>query len=95
MLAAEPDVFVAYLQSWQTYLRAGNRSEGTVKSYMLAATQLEQYITGTDTATDLVDVTAEQIQRYIAHVAHTRASATAGNRYRSLQQLFRCWRRRN
>jgi site-specific recombinase XerD len=79
----------AYLQSWQTYLRAGNRSEGTVKSYMLAATQLEQYITDTAKTTDLVDVSTEQIQRYIAHVADTRASATAGNRYRSLQQLFR------
>jgi site-specific recombinase XerD len=56
---------------------------------MLAATQLEQYLIDEGIPTDPVYVTRAQIEGYIAHVADIRASATAGNRYRSLKQLFR------
>lgn len=78
-----------YLAEWTSHLRAGNRSKGTIKSYLLAATQLETFIATEYGTTPLEAVTRPQIEAFIAHVADTRASATAGNRYRSLKQLFR------
>lgn len=73
------------LPSWFRALRAANRSDGTIKSYRLAADQLIEH------AGDLPaeDYTSDMIAGFLAAVLETRAPATARQRYASLRQLFR------
>jgi site-specific recombinase XerD len=76
----------AYLEHWRIHLEAANRSAGTIKSYELAVRQLSDFI---DNDIPVDQVSRRNVEEYIGHVLDTRASATAAQRYRSLQQWFR------
>lgn len=71
--------------SWVRSLRAANRSERTIDSYLLAVRQLADHIGNIP----LAEVTVGDLRSFIALVAAHRASATARQRYASLKQFFR------
>lgn len=75
--------------SWYRALRAANRSPRTIDSYRLAVDQLEAWLTEHGRPTNVGEITADDIRRFLGHVLDTRASATAKQRYASLMQLFR------
>jgi len=77
------------LPSWKRALKAENKSPRTIKSYFLAADQLIKYLKDNDHSTVATEVSHREIQGYLAHMFDTRASATAKQRYASLQQLFK------
>lgn len=89
-MMTEPSTTIAELiPSWRRALRAENKSPRTIESYELAATQLAAYLTGQGRSTRLPDIGHADIQDYIGLVLETRASATAKQRFASLQQFFR------
>ena len=73
------------LASLALSLRAKNRSPKTIHRYLLAAEQLATFL-GTG---DLTSVTKAEVERFISHCLQTKASATAAQRNRSLQQFYR------
>lgn len=77
------------LPSWRRSLRAENKSPRTIESYFLAADQLVAFLTDNEYSTTVTEITHREIQDYLVMMLETRASATAKQRYSSLQQLFR------
>ena len=77
------------LPSWRRSLRAENKSPHTIESYDLAAGQLITFLHDRDHSTVAAEITHGQIQDYLVMMLETRASATAKQRYASLQQLFK------
>ncbi len=73
------------LDSFELHLRARNRSPKTIHSYRLAVDQLIEF-TGPRAPEE---ITKSDIEGFIAHFLNTRASATARQRFASLQQFFR------
>ena len=84
--AAENPTLEELLPSWRRALKAANKSPRTIESYFLAAEQLVAFLGPSTVARE---VTHREIQDYLAHMFETRASATAKQRYASLQQLFK------
>ena len=72
------------LDSFDLHLRALNRSPKTIHSYRLAVDQLWS---GWDR--NRPTITKADIEGFIAHFLENRASATARQRYASLQQFFK------
>ena len=70
-------------------MRAENKSPPTIQSYFLAADQLIAYLHKNGQSSIASEVSHREIQDYLAHMFETRASATAKQRYASLQQLFK------
>lgn len=84
----DPESFGGLSASWALSLRARNRSEKTVYSYLLSAAMLEAFLLKSSMPTDICFVRREHVEAFIAdQLAHWSAN-TAGIRYRSLQQLF-------
>lgn len=79
----EPDVFAALRRSWTRSLRARNRTPSTIKSYLLAADQLEAY--AHEHGHERLD--HDLFESYIADLHGRVRPATVAQRYRSLQQL--------
>lgn len=77
------------LPSWRRALRAENKSPRTIESYFLAADQLVDYLADNDYPATVTEITHREIQDYLVMMLETRASATAKQRYSSLQQLFK------
>lgn len=77
------------LPSWRRALKAENKSPRTIQSYFLAADQLVDFLHDQDHSTIATKVSHREIQEYLGHMFETRASATAKQRYASLQQLFK------
>jgi len=73
------------LPSWRRHLRAENKSERTVQSYMEAAGQFVDYLGPTDVG----DITRSDIAGFEEWLLGRWSPATAASRHRSLQQLFR------
>lgn len=71
--------------SWVRSLRAENRSERTIESYLLALRQLADHIGNIPVS----EVTPDDIRSFISLVLKHRASATARQRYASLKQFFK------
>lgn len=71
--------------SWIRSLRASNRSERTIDSYLLALRQLVE-VTGDVPASE---VSTDDVRRFLVRVIETRAPATARQRHASLKQFFK------
>lgn len=70
-------------------LRAGNKAETTVRTYMEAVTQLDQFLAGAGMPRDPEALSREHVESFIADVLSRRRPATASNRYRALQSFFK------
>ena len=73
------------LRDWERSLRARNRSPRTIQSYRESVEQLIKHAH----AEELADLTRPAIEEFLIQLSETRAPATVGVRYRSLQQWFK------
>jgi len=71
------------------HLRAGNRSPATITSYLAAARHLDAYLAEYGMPRDVANLRREHIEAFIEDQLGRLRPASAANRYRSLQQLFR------
>ena len=75
----------ALMRSFSRFLRAANRSERTVETYLSSVAQLTDWCE----ANDADPLTRRAVEGYLADLADRRKPATVAFRYRSLQQFFR------
>lgn len=79
-----------YLPSFRRYLHATNKAPNTIKSYMLGAEQLVDFLTECGMPLRLDAIKREHVEAFISHLFDLgRAASTAQQRYGSLQQLFK------
>jgi site-specific recombinase XerD len=77
------------LPSWERHLRAVNLSPRTVQSYLEAADRLLTFLRAKRRTTNALRITRDDIEAFVADTIERHSPATAGNRYRSLRQLFK------
>jgi site-specific recombinase XerD len=75
--------------SWRRALLAENKSVNTVAVYTSAVERLEAYLAARGMPTHLPSISREHVESFIVELLRTRTAATAHNRFRALQQLFR------
>lgn len=86
----QPSLDLANLvPSWTRHLRAENKSPRTVQSYLEAAEQFGAFLVAQGMPTEVRSITREHIETWEEHLIGRWKPATAANRHRSLQQLFR------
>jgi site-specific recombinase XerD len=80
----------AYRRSFERGLRAANKSQRTVETYLDALDQLCAFLTEKGMPTAAESVTREHIESYLVELLDLgRAPATVSNRFRALQQFFK------
>jgi site-specific recombinase XerD len=77
------------LPSWRRHLRAANLADRTVQSYLEAAQQFTDFLEERGMPRAVDGISREHIETFIENILSRWSPATAGSRYRSLQQLFR------
>jgi len=77
------------LAGWRRHLRAENRALRTIVSYLEAGEQLSAFLAAAGLPTAAGAIRREHVEAYLEQVLDEHSPATAANRYRSLQQLFR------
>ena len=77
------------LDSFELSLRSKGRSPRTIESYRLAVDQLVDFLAANGMPADVNEIRKPHIEAFIADVLERRASATARQRYASLQQFFK------
>jgi site-specific recombinase XerD len=77
------------LTSWKRHLRAANLAPRTIQSYLEAADQLVAYLDASGVPDDPDTITRGDIESFLCSLLDRHSASTAGNRYRSLRQLFR------
>jgi site-specific recombinase XerD len=75
------------LCSFELHLRAANRSDNTVESYLESARQAEAYLT--IRGRTLLDARRSDLEAFIADLLSRRAPATAASRHKALRILYR------
>ena len=76
-------------RSWEIHLRAERKAPRTLDTYMLAANQLIEHLQSKGMPTEAYLIHREHIEDWIVTLIETRAPATANQRFRSIQQLFK------
>jgi site-specific recombinase XerD len=80
------------LRSFELHLRAANRSDNTIESYLESVQQAEAYLTARGRT--LLDARRADLEAFVADLLTRRAPATAASRYKALRVLYRWLRRR-
>jgi site-specific recombinase XerD len=75
------------LRSFERHLRAENRSEHTIASYLDSLCQAEAFLAGRGRT--LVDVRREDLEAFLGDLLRRRAAETVATRYRRLRVLYR------
>jgi site-specific recombinase XerD len=75
------------LRSFELHLRAANRSDNTIESYIESARQAEAYLTAHGRT--LLDARRADLEGFIADLLARRAPATAASRHKALRILYR------
>jgi len=83
------DDIASLAESWRVHLEAANHSPKTIKTYMLAVTQLAAFLDASGMPTTTTSITREHIETFIIAVRERTSASTAGTRYRGLRQFFR------
>jgi site-specific recombinase XerD len=76
------------LRSFELHLRAANRSDNTIESYLESVRQAEAYLTAHGRT--LLDARRADLEAFIADLLARRAPATAASRHKALRVLY-CW----
>ena len=87
--APPPIEWGALASSFERHLRAVNKSPKTVSNYSEAVRQLGSYLAGKGMPQELENLRRGHVESYIEDLLTNRSSATARNRFASLQQFFR------
>ena len=74
-------------RSFERHLRAENKADRTIHTYLEALEQLAAHLSATGRA-GLADARAEDIEMFIGGILTRRKPATAANRYRSLRVFY-------
>ena len=88
-MLAEPRARELCVASFVRSLKAANRAERTVQTYMEAVNRFGLFLVEQGMPTDPASISREHVETFIAALLETWKPATAANRYRSLQQYFR------
>jgi site-specific recombinase XerD len=75
------------LRSFERHLRAENRSEHTIASYLDSLCQAEAFLAGRGRT--LVDARREDLEAFLGELLQRRAAETVATRYRRLRVLYR------
>ena len=75
------------LRSFERHLRAENRSEHTIASYVDSLCQAEAFLAGRSRT--LVDARREDLEAFLGELLQRRAPETVATRYRRLRVLYR------
>jgi site-specific recombinase XerD len=75
------------LRSFERHLRAGNRSDQTVATYLIALRQAEAFLTGSR-GTTLAEAGRADLEAYLGDLLTRRAAATAATYYKVLKLLY-------
>jgi site-specific recombinase XerD len=88
-----PKRWEGFLRDWDRSLRSGNYPETTRYNYLLAATQLAQYLGSVPDANHALEdptvVTKAHVESFQAWMIETRSASTALNKHKGLQQFFK------
>ena len=87
-LDAPPIEWGALASSFERHLRATNKSPKTVSNYSGAVRQLGAYLAVKGMPLELEHLRRGHVESYIDDLLNQRSSATARNRFASLQQFF-------
>jgi len=74
---------------WQLSLQAQGKSKNTLDVYVSALDRFAEYLLAQGMPTEAANLKREHVEAFIAHLLQTRKPATASNRHRALQALFR------
>lgn len=85
---ATPDL-EANAASFARHLRAGNRKDATVTSYMAAIRHLDAFLADRGMPRTVATIHGEHVEAFMADQLARLRPASAANRYRSLQQFFK------
>ena len=77
------------IPSWERSLRAANKAPRTRQGYAEAARRLNAFLEANGMPTEVAKLRREHVEHFIDHLVQTYKPATASNRFRSLQQLFK------
>jgi site-specific recombinase XerD len=77
------------VESWFWHLRAANLSPRTIQSYREASYRFANFLDAAGMPLVVASLRREHVEAFIAYLLDHHSPATAANRYRSLQQLFR------
>jgi site-specific recombinase XerD len=77
------------ISSFARKLRAENKSPKTIEKYVYGAGMFAQFLADNGMPTDVADIRPEHVEAFMEKLTANWAPATAGTRYRDLQQLFR------
>lgn len=77
------------LRSFQTSLRASNKAPRTIETYSAAIDQFVAYLTTAGMPTTASSIRREHVEAFLADLLTRVKPATANNRFRGLQQLFK------
>ena len=75
------------LRSFERHLRAENRSEHTIASYLESLRQAEAFLASRGCS--LIDARREDLEAFLGKLLQRRASETVATRYRRLRVLYR------
>jgi site-specific recombinase XerD len=75
------------LRSFERHLRAENRSEHTIASYLESLRQAEAFLASRGRS--LIDARREDLEAFLGKLLQRRASETVATRYRRLRVLYR------
>src|SRR5215217_991341 len=79
--------FSPLLRSFERHLRAENRSERTITSYLESITQAEAFLTARGSS--LTTAGRADLEAFLGELLERRAAATAWTRYKVLRILYR------
>jgi site-specific recombinase XerD len=82
-----PDYRPSLVRSFERHLRAENRSEHTIASYLESLRQAEAFLAGRGRS--LVDARREDLEAFLGELLQRRAPETVATRYRRLRVLYR------
>lgn len=77
------------IQSFARHLRAENLSPRTVETYTESARQLTRFLAEKGMPQDVANIRREHVEAFITYLLETWKPATANNRFRGLQSLFK------
>lgn len=77
------------LPDWRRHLKAKNRTEETIKSYLRCGQNLADWLAAQGMPTNVQHITSEHLEAFFADMLDRLSAATTAKHYRSLQQLFK------
>lgn len=77
------------LPDWRRHLKAKNRSDQTIASYLRCGHNLADFLVAQGMPTDINAITREHIEAFLADMVDRLAAATTAKHYRSLQQFWK------